>query len=92
MQKALEIARLVGAHANNWSRRVTAERRVEARHLAHSEAITPDDLAQRLTDLSQDAQCHSAGECCAPMFAHAGVDWDTGQSLPTQSVYRVEPR
>jgi uncharacterized repeat protein (TIGR04052 family) len=43
------------------------------------------------TDLSQDAQCHSAGAYCASPFARMGIDWDSGQSvLGVQTVYRVE--
>jgi len=42
------------------------------------------------TDLSQDNQCHSGGPACPSMFAAAGVDLTTGQSLPTQSIYRLE--
>jgi len=42
------------------------------------------------TDLSQDNQCHSGGPACPPMFAAAGVDLTTGQSLATQAIYRLE--
>jgi uncharacterized repeat protein (TIGR04052 family) len=42
-------------------------------------------------DLTVDAQCHSNVEAiCKPLFAKLGVDWDTGASLPTQQVFRVE--
>jgi uncharacterized repeat protein (TIGR04052 family) len=42
------------------------------------------------TDLTLDAQCHSAGEFCPPLFANVGVDWTTGASAKTQTIYRIE--
>jgi len=43
-------------------------------------------------DLTQDAQCHSSTELCAPLFARAGIDWKSGDSQSSQSLFRVEPR
>ena len=42
------------------------------------------------TDLSQDQQCHSAGDACPSMFWALGLDFATGATLPTQTVYHVE--
>jgi uncharacterized repeat protein (TIGR04052 family) len=43
------------------------------------------------TDLTQDSQCHSAGMTCPALFKQVGLDFQTGERLPTQSVYRIEP-
>lgn len=42
------------------------------------------------TDLREDAQCHSAGEACAPLFEALGVRLDDGLPAETQRAYRVE--
>jgi uncharacterized repeat protein (TIGR04052 family) len=42
------------------------------------------------TDLASDTQCHSDIEACEPLFGNVGIDWKTGRSTDTQSVYRVE--
>jgi uncharacterized repeat protein (TIGR04052 family) len=42
------------------------------------------------TDLAQSIQCHSDIEACEPLFANVGVDWKTGRTTDTQTVYRVE--
>lgn len=70
------------------------------RNLVELEAFDPEqevivaDLGALFadTDLGQDAQCHSSAELCAPMFARAGIDYETGDSLPRQRAFRVEPK
>jgi uncharacterized repeat protein (TIGR04052 family) len=42
------------------------------------------------TDLSEDSQCHSAGEFCPGPFESAGVNLDTGAALETQTLFRLE--
>jgi uncharacterized repeat protein (TIGR04052 family) len=42
------------------------------------------------TDITQDMQCHSSGELCAPMYKRIGLEWGTGKALTEQNVYRVE--
>jgi uncharacterized repeat protein (TIGR04052 family) len=42
-------------------------------------------------DVTEDVQCHASSDACSPMFARAGLDWETGDSLSTQSLFRVEP-
>lgn len=42
------------------------------------------------TDLRLQAQCHSAGEFCPPLYAGVGLGFDDGQALTSQRVYRVE--
>jgi uncharacterized repeat protein (TIGR04052 family) len=44
------------------------------------------------TDLSHDSQCHSSGMACSALFKQVGLDFQSGEQLSTQSVYRVEPR
>jgi uncharacterized repeat protein (TIGR04052 family) len=41
-------------------------------------------------DLSTEVQCHGSGTACAPMFDALGVNLETGATLTTQRVYRVE--
>lgn len=41
------------------------------------------------TDLTQDMQCHSSGDLCAPMYQRVGVSWETGDSLQEQQVFHV---
>lgn len=42
------------------------------------------------TDLAMDAQCHSSGEFCGPMFSALGIDFGSGKPKDGQSVYSVE--
>ncbi len=44
----------------------------------------------RQTDLTQEAQCHSGGAVCAPMFDSIGIHHATGEALASQATYRVE--
>jgi uncharacterized repeat protein (TIGR04052 family) len=44
------------------------------------------------TDLTQDAQCHSSGMFCPGLFKQVGLDFQSGERLSSQSVYRVEPQ
>lgn len=39
------------------------------------------------SDLSVDQICHSDKESCAPMFAQAGVAWESGLALDAQSFF-----
>lgn len=39
------------------------------------------------SDLSVDQICHSDGERCAPMFAQAGLSWESGATLDVQSFF-----
>jgi uncharacterized repeat protein (TIGR04052 family) len=43
------------------------------------------------SDLSSSSLCHSSGATCAPAFERLGLNLETGQSLPGQSVFRVAP-
>jgi uncharacterized repeat protein (TIGR04052 family) len=43
------------------------------------------------SDLSESILCHSSGAPCGPPFARLGVDLDSGQSAPGQTVFRVAP-
>jgi uncharacterized repeat protein (TIGR04052 family) len=43
------------------------------------------------SDLSESILCHSSGAPCEPLFARLGVDLDSGQSAPGQTVFRVAP-
>lgn len=42
------------------------------------------------TDLRQQAQCHSAGELCEPLFAAVGLGFGDGLPAAGQRAYRVE--
>lgn len=42
------------------------------------------------TDLGAEALCHSGGDFCAAPFERAGLDFATGLSTPTQTLFRVE--
>lgn len=42
------------------------------------------------TDLTRDAQCHSSGMYCAPMFKSVGLDFDSGERLEDHPAFRVE--
>lgn len=42
------------------------------------------------TDMTQDKQCHGSGAACDSMFEQLGIDYETGNPMATQSVYRVE--
>jgi uncharacterized repeat protein (TIGR04052 family) len=42
------------------------------------------------TDVTQDMQCHSSGELCAPMYKRIGLEWGTGKQRNEQTVYHVE--
>jgi hypothetical protein len=43
------------------------------------------------SDLSESILCHSSGAPCGPLFDRLGIDLDSGQSAPGQSVFRVAP-
>jgi uncharacterized repeat protein (TIGR04052 family) len=43
------------------------------------------------TDLSSASLCHSSGAPCQPLFERLGVDLESGQSSPSQSIFRVAP-
>jgi uncharacterized repeat protein (TIGR04052 family) len=42
------------------------------------------------TDLSQDAECHSSGSYCTPMFSRVGINFANGQPAAGQVAFRVE--
>ncbi len=42
------------------------------------------------TDLGGDAQCHSSGAACPPLFEAFGLDFDTGRGAAGQRVFRAE--
>lgn len=42
------------------------------------------------TDISVESQCHSTDDACDALFARLGLDFATGRSTQTQSVYHVE--
>lgn len=41
------------------------------------------------SDLSVDQICHSDEQSCVPMFAQAGVAWDSGVALDAQSFFSI---
>jgi uncharacterized repeat protein (TIGR04052 family) len=42
------------------------------------------------TDLTRDAQCHSSGMDCEPMFESVGLDFESGERLEAHPAFRVE--
>jgi uncharacterized repeat protein (TIGR04052 family) len=59
---------------------------------AQSDVIVADLAALFAgTDLTSSALCHSSGAACEAPFQSLGVDLETGQSAPGQSVFRVAP-
>ncbi len=43
----------------------------------------------KTTDLAQKSQCHSSGESCSGFFESVGLDFQTGDQLDQQMVFRI---
>jgi uncharacterized repeat protein (TIGR04052 family) len=87
----------VGAAACNGTPQGTHCQR-QNRNAVHLQHFDPDHDAIVIdvgalfskTDLARATQCHSDIDACEPLFGNVGIDWKTGGSSETQSVYRVE--
>jgi uncharacterized repeat protein (TIGR04052 family) len=66
------------------------EVRLDAFDPAASRVVIDVGALFALTDLRQQAQCHSAGEFCEPLFAGVGLAFTDGLPSGAQRVYRVE--